>query len=98
MLSVKAYMDESNTFSSFANRVIGSLPVVGLVARIFNDEGGVGGEVIDFAEFRRRVGNKCNVNDSRAFYQLKDRRGRVYIVSPSALPEIVNFLKLNSNL
>lgn len=76
MLSVKAYMDESNTFSSFANRVIGSLPVVGLVARIFNDEGGVGGEVIDFAEFRRRVGNKCNVNDSRAFYQLKDRRGR----------------------
>lgn len=87
-------MDESNTFSSFANRVIGSLPVIGLVARIFNDEGGVGGEVIDFAEFRRRVGNKCNVNDSRAFYQLKDRRGRVYIFSPSALPEIVNFPKV----
>ncbi|KAL2528845.1 hypothetical protein Fot_21446 [Forsythia ovata] len=71
-----AYMEEKNSISNFANRVIGSLPVVGLVARIFSDEGGVGSDFIDFAEFRRRVGKKCSVNDSRAFYEFKDRRGR----------------------
>lgn len=71
-------MDETtNPISSFANKVIGSLPVVGLIARIVNEEGGVGGDFIDFAEFRRRVGNKCSINDSRAFYEFQDRRGRV---------------------
>lgn len=69
-------MEDSNSFSGFANKVIGALPVVGLVARIFSDEGGVGGDTIDFAEFRRRVGKKCSVNDSRAFYEFQDRRGR----------------------
>nr|GMC62101.1 photosystem I assembly factor PSA3, chloroplastic [Ipomoea batatas] len=73
---VKAYMDESNSISGFANKVIGSLPVIGLLARIASNEGGVGGDIIDFAEFRRRVGNKCSVNDSRAFYDFQDRRGR----------------------
>lgn len=73
-------MDESNTLSGFANKVIGALPVVGLVARIFSDEGGVGGDTIDFAEFRRRVGKKCSINDSRAFYEFKDRRGRVFLL------------------
>ncbi|XP_060193592.1 photosystem I assembly factor PSA3, chloroplastic [Lycium barbarum] len=76
-LLVKAYMDETtNPISSFANKVIGSLPVVGLIARIVNEEGGVGGDFIDFAEFRRRVGNKCSVNDSRAFFEFRDRRGK----------------------
>ncbi|GFP99719.1 hypothetical protein PHJA_002116000 [Phtheirospermum japonicum] len=75
-LIVRAYMEESNTISGFANKVIGSLPVIGLVARIFSDEGGVGGDIIDFAEFRRRVGNKCSVNDSRALFELQDRRGK----------------------
>nr|GMC89948.1 photosystem I assembly factor PSA3, chloroplastic [Ipomoea batatas] len=73
---VKAYMDESNSISGFANKVIGSLPVIGLLARITSNEGGVGGDIIDFAEFRRRVGNKCSVNDSRAYYDFQDRRGR----------------------
>ncbi|KAL3526043.1 hypothetical protein ACH5RR_014415 [Cinchona calisaya] len=76
ILLVKAYMEESKTLSGFANKVIGSLPVIGLVARIFSDEGGVGGDIIDFAEFRRRVGKKCSVNDSRAFYEFQERRGR----------------------
>lgn len=72
-------MEDSNTLAGFANKVIGSLPVVGLLARIFSDEGGLGGDTIDFAEFRRRVGNKCSVNDSRAFIEFKDRRGRVIV-------------------
>ncbi|XP_055804186.1 photosystem I assembly factor PSA3, chloroplastic [Solanum dulcamara] len=77
VLLVKAYMDETtNPISSFANKVIGSLPVFGLIARIVNEEGGVGGDFIDFAEFRRRVGNKCSINDSRAFYEFRDRRGK----------------------
>lgn len=50
--------------------------MIGLVARIFSVEGGVGGDIIDFAEFRRRVGNKCSVNDSMAFFQFQDRRGK----------------------
>ncbi|KAJ4972511.1 hypothetical protein NE237_005685 [Protea cynaroides] len=74
--TVKAYMEDTNSVASFASKVIGSLPLIGLAARIFNDEGGLGGDVIDFAEFRRRVGNKCTVMDSRAFYEFQDRRGR----------------------
>lgn len=69
-------MEDNNSLSSLANRVIGSLPIIGLAARIFNDEGGLGGDIIDFAEFRRRVGKKCSINDSRAFYEFQDRRGR----------------------
>lgn len=70
-------MENQNSFASFANKVIGSLPVVGLIARILSDEGGVGSDIIDFAEFRRRVGKSCSINDSRAFYEFQDRRGRV---------------------
>ncbi|XP_057791732.1 photosystem I assembly factor PSA3, chloroplastic [Salvia miltiorrhiza] len=73
---VRAYMEDSNTLAGFANKVLGSLPVIGLFARIISDEGGVGGDIIDFAEFRRRVGNKCSVNDSRALFELQDRRGK----------------------
>lgn len=69
-------MENSNSISGFANKVIGSLPVIGLVARILNDEGGVGSDIVDFAEFRRRVGKKCSINDSRAFYDFQDRRGK----------------------
>ncbi|CAJ1946757.1 unnamed protein product [Sphenostylis stenocarpa] len=76
LFGVKAYMDNSNSFGSFANRVIGALPVVGLIARILSDEGGVGDDLVDFAEFRRRVGKKCSQADSTAFYEFQDRRGR----------------------
>lgn len=69
-------MENPNTLGSFANRVIGALPVVGLIARILSDEGGVGDDLVDFAEFRRRVGKKCSQADSSAFYQFQDRRGR----------------------
>ncbi|PIN00163.1 hypothetical protein CDL12_27331 [Handroanthus impetiginosus] len=75
-LLIRAYMEESNSISGFANKVIGSLPVIGLVARILSGEGGIGGDIIDFAEFRRRVGNNCSVNDSRAFFEFQDRRGK----------------------
>ena len=74
-------MEDSDTLSGLANKVIGSLPVIGLVARIFSDEGGVGSDIIDFAEFRRRVGKKCSINDSRAFYEFQDRHGRVLFVA-----------------
>ncbi|GAB2284734.1 Proteasome subunit alpha type-3 [Dionaea muscipula] len=73
---VKAYIENTNPISSFANKVIGSLPVIGLIARIMNDEGGTGTDIIDFAEFRRRVGNKSTIMDSRAFYEFRDRHGR----------------------
>lgn len=69
-------MDDSNSVASFASKVIGSLPIIGLLARIFSDEGGIGGDTIDFAEFRRRVGKKCSITDSRALYEFQERRGR----------------------
>ncbi|KAL8137974.1 hypothetical protein V2J09_003975 [Rumex salicifolius] len=75
-LSIRAYLDRDNSISGFVSKVIGSLPVIGLIARIISDEGGVGGDMIDFAEFRRRVGKNCNITDSRAFYEFQDRRGR----------------------
>lgn len=87
VLTIKAYMEEPNSISSFANKVIGSLPVIGLLARIVNDEGGVGSDIIDFAEFRRRVGKKCSVNDSRAFYEFQDRHGKV--ISLHFLPVLI---------
>lgn len=73
---IRAYIENPNPFAGFASKVIGSLPVIGLIARIVNDEGGLAGDIIDFAEFRRRVGNKCTITDSRAFYEFQDRRGR----------------------
>ncbi|KAJ4824720.1 hypothetical protein Tsubulata_045533 [Turnera subulata] len=76
VLSIRAYMENTNPISSLASKVIGSLPVIGLLARLASDEGGVGGDLIDFAEFRRRVGKKCTIMDSQAFYEFKERRGR----------------------
>uniref|UniRef100_A0A164VW80 Photosystem I assembly factor PSA3, chloroplastic n=1 Tax=Daucus carota subsp. sativus TaxID=79200 RepID=A0A164VW80_DAUCS len=76
ILVVKGYREDSTTVSGFVNKVVGALPLVGLVARIFSDVGGVGGDIVDFAEFRRRVGNNSSVNDSRAFVDFQDRRGK----------------------
>ncbi|CAK8532903.1 unnamed protein product [Lathyrus sativus] len=74
--TIKAYMENPNSFSSIVNKVIGALPVVGLLARIMSDEGGVGNDLVDFAEFRRRVGNNCTPSDSTSFYQFQSRRGK----------------------
>lgn len=100
--SVKAYMENSNSLGSFANKVIGALPVVGLIARIFSDEGGVGDDLVDFAEFRRRVGNKCSQADSTAFYEFQDRRGRVsdqpvFLLTPSDLICVVHCMVVSKS-
>ncbi|PIA40502.1 hypothetical protein AQUCO_02500305v1 [Aquilegia coerulea] len=76
VLSIKSYMEDSSSLGGFARKVIGSLPVIGLIARIVSDEGGVGGDIIDFAEFRRRVGNKCTTMDSKAFFDFNERHGK----------------------
>uniref|UniRef100_A0A7N0VEF2 Photosystem I assembly factor PSA3, chloroplastic n=1 Tax=Kalanchoe fedtschenkoi TaxID=63787 RepID=A0A7N0VEF2_KALFE len=92
VLSIRSYMEDSNTISGFANKIIGALPLVGLLARILSDEGGVGNDIIDFAEFRRRVGNKCTITDSRAFYEFQDRRGKtgepLYVLMCCWLPAV----------
>ncbi|CAN6176401.1 unnamed protein product [Urochloa humidicola] len=76
--AVVAYMEPNpNSPAAIAGRLVGALPIVGLVARILSDEGGVGGDIIDFAEFRRRVSKKCTVMDSQAFYDFNERRGKV---------------------
>ncbi|KAF3334730.1 hypothetical protein FCM35_KLT21334 [Carex littledalei] len=76
-IKILAYMERNpNSPAAIASKLIGALPVVGLFARIFSDEGGVGGDILDFAEFRRRVGKKCGITDSQALYEFKERRGR----------------------
>ncbi|CAN6574936.1 unnamed protein product [Malus baccata var. baccata] len=93
--SVKAYMDNPNSISSFASKVIGSFPVVGLIARILSDEGGLGRDTVDFAKFQRRVGKKCTTDDSRAFYEFQVRRGRARLrVSNDIEFEEQNFISL----
>ncbi|KAL0848088.1 hypothetical protein Bca101_021335 [Brassica carinata] len=65
--------------TSYARRThdsLGRSSVIGLVARILSDEGGVGRDLVDFAEFRKRVGNKRAPSDSRAFYEFQQRRGK----------------------
>lgn len=63
-----------------ASKIIGALPIVGLLYRLINEEGGVAGERIDFAEFCKRVENRCPPEASMAFYEFRDRHGKV---SPS---------------
>uniref|UniRef100_A0A452ZLW2 Photosystem I assembly factor PSA3, chloroplastic n=1 Tax=Aegilops tauschii subsp. strangulata TaxID=200361 RepID=A0A452ZLW2_AEGTS len=76
--AVVAYMEpDPNSPAAILGRIVGALPVVGLVARILSDDGGVGGDTVDFAEFRRRVSKKCTVMDSQAFYDFNDRRAQV---------------------
>ncbi|KAL5988220.1 hypothetical protein ACLOJK_035983 [Asimina triloba] len=62
--------------ASFASRVIGALPVIGLLARIISDEVRVGDDLINFAEFRRPVGKNCSIIDFRTLYEFQDHRGR----------------------
>ncbi|ERN06630.1 hypothetical protein AMTR_s00058p00171600 [Amborella trichopoda] len=85
-------MERPNSFGGFVRNVVGSLPVVGLLARILSDEGGVGGDLVDFAEFRRRVGKRCSNIDSQAFYDFKERRGRagdpLYVLLCCWLPAV----------
>uniref|UniRef100_A0A0D3BAE5 Uncharacterized protein n=2 Tax=Brassica oleracea var. oleracea TaxID=109376 RepID=A0A0D3BAE5_BRAOL len=76
LLTIRAYIEKPNSISSFANTVVGSLPVIRLLARILSDEGGVGRDLVDFAEFRKRVENNCAPSDSRAFYEFQQRRGK----------------------
>ncbi|CAN1320507.1 Photosystem I assembly factor PSA3, chloroplastic [Linum perenne] len=79
-------MENPNSISGFVSKVIGSLPVVGLLARIVSDEGGVGGDLIDFAEFRRRVGKQCTIMDSRAFIEFKHFRVGMMVVEQAGEP------------
>ncbi|KAK8687953.1 hypothetical protein V6N13_086742 [Hibiscus sabdariffa] len=61
-LVIKAYMDNPNAVSGFANKVIGSLPIIGLVARILSDEGGTDSRAFyEFQERRGRAGDPLYV-------------------------------------
>lgn len=65
----------------FFNKVLGSLPIVGLVSRILSDEGGVGTDRLRFVEFCTRVEKNFTYEGSRAFYTFADRHGKVCMQS-----------------
>ncbi|KAH9322402.1 hypothetical protein KI387_017041 [Taxus chinensis] len=74
--TIRAYIEKPNPVKDFAEKIIGSLPIVGLLYRLINAEGGVGGDRIQLPEFCKRVENKCTQQDSRAFYDFKERHGK----------------------
>ncbi|GLJ31135.1 hypothetical protein SUGI_0623900 [Cryptomeria japonica] len=74
--TIRAYIEKPNTVKDFAEKIIGSLPVVGLLYRLINAEGGVAGDRIQLPEFSKRVENRCTQQDSRAFFDFRERHGR----------------------
>eukprot|EP00252_Welwitschia_mirabilis_P012109 TRINITY_DN2694_c0_g1_i1.p1 TRINITY_DN2694_c0_g1~~TRINITY_DN2694_c0_g1_i1.p1 ORF type:complete len:273 (+),score=48.90 TRINITY_DN2694_c0_g1_i1:166-984(+) len=75
--NVVAYFEKpEGPLKEMAGRIIGSLPVVGLLYRILNDEGGVGGDRVRFPEFCRRVERRCPLEASQAFVEFKERHGK----------------------
>ncbi|KAL0657717.1 hypothetical protein Bca4012_078302 [Brassica carinata] len=92
LLTIRAYIEKPNSISSFANTVVGSLPVIGLLARILSDESGVGRDLVDFAEYRKRVGNNCAPSDSRAFYCFNSEEARYCMVELLCYMKLLPFL------
>eukprot|EP00249_Psilotum_nudum_P005077 c18552_g1_i1 orf=232-1197(+) len=72
-----AYLENQNPVFQFFNRIQGALPVVGLLSRILSDEGGIGGDRIQFMEFCTRVEKKCTPEASQAFQGFAMRYGKV---------------------
>ena len=58
-------------------KIIGTLPIVGLLYKIINEEGVVSGEHIGFVEFGKIVENRCPIEASMTFYEFRDRYGKV---------------------
>eukprot|EP01018_Ginkgo_biloba_P010368 Gb_40882 [translate_table: standard] len=73
---VRAYIEKPDPVKEFASKIIGSLPILGLLSRILSDEGGIAGDRIQFAEFCSRVQKKCTPEASRAFYDFGQRHGK----------------------
>ncbi|KAJ7523843.1 hypothetical protein O6H91_18G064500 [Diphasiastrum complanatum] len=74
----KSYMEQpKNPFFEFLSKVQGGLPVVGLLSRILSDEGGIGGDRIQFVEFCGRVEKACSSEASRTFFAFQERHGTV---------------------
>lgn len=73
-----AYLEpEPNPVSQFFKNVQGSLPIVGLLSRLLNDEGGIGNDRIQPVEFAARVQKNCSYKASQAFYEFQERHGPV---------------------
>lgn len=73
----RSYMENKNPVFQFLNKLQGSLPLVSLVARILNPEGGVGNDRIRLEEFCTRVERRSTREAARAFYEFSDRHGKV---------------------
>ena len=58
-------------------KIIGTLPIVGLLYKIINEEGVVSGEHIGFVEFGKIVKNRCPIEASMTFYEFCDHYGKV---------------------
>lgn len=72
----RAYLEKPDRVKDIASKIIGALPVVGLLYRLINEEGGIAGERIGFGEFCKRVENRCPPEASMAFYEFRDRHGK----------------------
>ncbi|EFJ20144.1 hypothetical protein SELMODRAFT_109461 [Selaginella moellendorffii] len=74
-LATVAYMENSS--SNPVAKLVSSLPIVGLFMRILSDEGGIGGDRVDFPDFYTRVQKRCPEDASGAFARFVERHGKV---------------------
>ena len=81
-LSCVAYMEpaKAGAFGAFLHRLQGSLPIVGLIARLASDEGGVGDDRLRFQEFCSRVDKRLSQDGRGVFQEFERRFGRVSIM------------------
>ena len=77
--SIRCYTDspKNGPVKRFFKNVQSSLPIVGLLSRLFSDEGGVGSDHLRLPEFRRKVEKLSTSEAAMAYSALEQRYGKV---------------------
>ena len=79
----RAFIERKDPIYDIINKVRGALPIVGLLSRLFSDDGGIGSDRIQFKEFCSLVYREFPSSDvPMAFYDFEGRHGTV---CPSSL-------------
>lgn len=78
-LQIRSYQEEpkSGAISGFLKKVQGALPIVGLLSRLFSEEGGVGADCLRFPEFVRKVDKNLSSEAAQALAELEGRHGKM---------------------
>ena len=92
----RAFIERKDPIYDIINKVRGALPIVGLLSRIFSDDGGIGSDRIQFKEFCSLVYREFPSADvSMAFFEFEGRHGTVF---PSSLSLSLLFCEITLTL